>query len=595
MRKFRGVEMKKLFFFFLVLATTIACSTEEEEKFFFPSGKGTISGIQMITEIISGSHGPSTKATIADSDASFSWTAGDNIAVHVSKGTSHKYVTTADEGASGASVTAETASFTVAYEEGYYRDAFAVFPSNIVDVDAANYGQTGANLDVTLPGSYTFDQVKGETSPCPMIASNTGSNWEFFQLCGLLRLTVSGIHPNTKRLEINFNGKKVWGDFSIAAPVSPGNSVIKTDNDDEHNYDIITITKDGNDVTLNNENWMDLLVLNIPLPTGGPYSNITVTAYDALSAGTVLFTTTTTLPVSYTADYEHGTKKFACFPVFSVSSTQRVIFAPGNLQATTSDYGNHWTWSFAAKQYDYIGDTQHNPNSINAQLTSVAGKTSANGTVDLFYRSLPDNEYGITSQSETDASFVDWTGLSIDSNGPDYWRTLTESEWLFVVGKGTDGRYCHFPDELPYARGTKAIINTDGTPVKGYIIFPDYYPIPTAGEKVKIDNIVIIEWGAGINSTGTSGWNTTCTTAGWNYLESAGCVFLPAAGYRDGTTLYQIGELGHYKHATYWRRFRFNDAGYDPNDGNPWAGSVRLVHSEGLRGISKEGYKPVSF
>ena len=41
---------------------------------------------------------------------------------------------------------------------------------------------------------------------------------------------------------------------------------------------------------------------------------------------------------------------------FSVSSTKKVFFAPGNLQATTTDYGATWTWNFAAHQYDYIGN-----------------------------------------------------------------------------------------------------------------------------------------------------------------------------------------------------------------------------------------------
>ena len=272
--------MKKFFFMALFAAATVACNKIEIEP--AQNGEEPDVEVKMITETVTGGKGTFTKATIANSDASFSWTAGDNIAVHVSNG---KYVYTSDDGASGASVAAASASFTVAYPDGYSRDAFAVFPSTIVNKEATNYGQEGHTLDVTLPASYTLAQVSGdsgETSPCPMIATNTaGSGWDFYQLCCLLRLTVNDIPATAKRLEIDFDGKKVWGDFSIASTIDPGTSVIAAANDAER--DIITITKDGSDATLGASS----LVLNIPLPTG-TYSNISVVAYDALSGGTPL-------------------------------------------------------------------------------------------------------------------------------------------------------------------------------------------------------------------------------------------------------------------------------------------------------------------
>ena len=109
--------MKKIFLSFIILATAVACTSEDLEKDVTP----------MVTETISGTYGPATKATIADTDASFKWSVGDNIAVHVSNGDNHKYVFTSGNG--GASVAEAEASFSVTYESGYSRDAFAVFPS----------------------------------------------------------------------------------------------------------------------------------------------------------------------------------------------------------------------------------------------------------------------------------------------------------------------------------------------------------------------------------------------------------------------------------------------------------------------------------
>ena len=103
--------MKRIFFYISALATILcACNKIDDQS--SQDGNEPEAEVKMITEIVSGSQGSSTKATIADADASFKWTAGDNIAVHVSNGESHKYIFTSDSGASGASVAAASASFT---------------------------------------------------------------------------------------------------------------------------------------------------------------------------------------------------------------------------------------------------------------------------------------------------------------------------------------------------------------------------------------------------------------------------------------------------------------------------------------------------
>lgn len=294
--------MKKLIFFIPALIL-FAVSCEKEENSPSQIENEPVSEVKMITEVVSGGRGESTKATISDSDASFAWTAGDNVAVHVSNG---KYVYTSDDGASGATPKAspDKASFTVVYPDGYSRDAFALYPSTIVAKDATNYGQSEQPLAVTLPSSYTLAQVQDEVSPCPMISANTaGNGWNFFQLCGLLRLTVNNIPDAAKRLEIDFNGMQVCGDFSIVSPVTPGSSAIASTSDDAN--DVITITKDGTNVALGAES----LVLNFPLPTG-TYKKVTVIAYDAVTGGNALLGTTVSLN-NYSANITRATKKVA--------------------------------------------------------------------------------------------------------------------------------------------------------------------------------------------------------------------------------------------------------------------------------------------
>ena len=582
-------EMKKYFFYLSTLAL-LAAACNKIDNNSTPIEEEPAPAVQMITETVSGGRGTSTKATIADADASFAWTVGDKVAVHVDGATPQYVVTTG-----GASAAAATASFTVEYESGYTRDAFAVYPSTIVAATAANYGQSGQPLDVTLPSSYTLDQVSGETSPCPMIATNApGTGWDFYQLCGLLRLTVNSIPPSTKRLEISFDGKNVAGNFAIPSPVKgDGTSTIAMGNASGSNSSVITITNSGNTFY---SGWGDGKVFNIPLPAG-EYTNITVTAYNAISDGDIVLTMTR--PFAYTASNEYGTKRTASFPVFSIntSRTKRVIFAPGNLQATTTDLGANWTWSFAEHQYDCLREGGAN--------TKITGNktVSENGTVDLFACSTEQIYYfGITNDdnnshaSNFTGDFVDWGTLDITYKGvtypSGYWKLLTIS-----TEATSDLGYMmrHRPtgvtvNSIADARFTQATINSDGTPVNGVIIFPDYYAGPT-------ESTSDITWGDKINSYGSNPWpswgGTSCTCEGWRTLESAGCTFLPAAGYRRGQTFYSeynlygssvldTWELAGTRY--YWHVFHFLSASgtyntyWDKRYLRTWGTAIRLAH-----------------
>ena len=336
--------MKKIFLYFSIIATAVACTSESLEKDVTP----------MVTETISGTYGLSTKATIADDNASFKWSVGDNLAIHVSNGDSHKYVFTSGTG--GASVAEAEASFSVTYESGYSRDAFAVFPSSIVSATAANYGQSGSSLDVTLPASYTLSQVQGEVSPCPMIATNTaGNGWTFYQLCSLLRITVDNIPATAQSLKIDFDGKKVSGYFSIASDVTPGTSAISTVADD--NNDVITITNGGSVFGQTS------LTLSIPLPVGD-YSKITVYAYDG-EDNVVSFDN---ISFSYTAFNTKGVKK-------TTSLTDQSIFTFTFRDADTQTNlgGLRFVRLFSCQNKLYNGSTTFGPHTV----------SSATGTADM--------------------------------------------------------------------------------------------------------------------------------------------------------------------------------------------------------------------
>ena len=206
--------------------------------------------------------------------------------------------------------------------------------------------------------------------------------------------------------------------------------------------------------------------------------------------------------------------------LFSVSATQQVYFSQGNLQATTTDSGSTWTWSFATNQYDYVGNAVAN-NAINGN-----GTVSTNGTVDLFGWSTASNSNGIhnsSSSSVYSGDFVDWGNNAIANGGNTVnsgWRTLTKDEWVYLFSTRTDAA-------SKYGHGKVNGVN-------GVIILPDEWTLPS-----------------GLSFTaGNTNWGNVYTLEQWAQMEAGGAVFLPAEGSRTGASFSNVGSRGYYRTST---------------------------------------------
>ena len=213
-------------------------------------------------------------------------------------------------------------------------------------------------------------------------------------------------------------------------------------------------------------------------------------------------------------------------------------FAPGNLQAVIgtgiSDYrATASSWKFADNQWDYVGNAAGNTSFAVGSTVDLFGWVGASASYDsygLCTNASTKNAYYGTSAS--DALKTDWGSIpGVISACGTGWRTLTSAEWNYVFSTRASGATVNGTSN---ARYTHATINTDGTGVNGMILFPDGVTI-AAGEATT--------WGA-INDN--SSWATKCTTSQWSALESKGCVFLPAAGTRNGTSVYDAGSRGYY-------------------------------------------------
>jgi len=223
--------------------------------------------------------------------------------------------------------------------------------------------------------------------------------------------------------------------------------------------------------------------------------------------------------------------------VFSVSSTKKVKFSKGNLRYASG------AWSFFDNQYNYC--------------TSYSADAW-----DKFGWSTSATTYGMsTSGSGYSGDFKDW-GETMGTG----WSTLSKDEWTYLL----DTRSASNVGGTENGHYAKAKVND----VWGMILFPDTYTHPDG-----------VTAPVGVNKEDATGWNgNNYSSADWTKMESAGCVFLPAAGYRDGSSVYNPGTYGDYWSATsdnadFAYNWYFGSGSLKPAINNPrFLGcSVRLV------------------
>ena len=231
---------------------------------------------------------------------------------------------------------------------------------------------------------------------------------------------------------------------------------------------------------------------------------------------------------------------------FSVSATEKVQFSQGNLQAKIASYASNAAtaseWKFADSQYSYIGNAAGN-NSFAVDtwvdLFSWVGNSADNDTYGLitFTSSTQANHGNVASESLK----TDWGKLAISNGGNTAnsgWRTLTggdSGEWKYLLDSRTTAT-TNMPTgtNSSEARYTKATV----AGVSGVILFPDNYAHP-AGVTVTVSEAAY--------NTANKAYNTfTVDAPNWSTMEEAGCVFLPAAGLRNGTTVTNAGLSGYY-------------------------------------------------
>ena len=233
---------------------------------------------------------------------------------------------------------------------------------------------------------------------------------------------------------------------------------------------------------------------------------------------------------------------------FSVNNGKQVQFSRGNLQYVG-------TWQFAEYQWDSFGSDQ------------------SDNHRDLFGWGTGNDPQKVSTDNNDYATFSDWGANTITNGGQTakQWRTLTKDEWVYLF----------FTREN--ATTLFALGSVNG--VNGIIILPDSWELPagasfTASTKQGLAN----NGNYYKNAYGNNFSDNTYNITQWSVMESAGAVFLPVAGYRNGTGVLNARANGYYWSATpdgglFAYDIDFDSSYIGPQNGKGRSGgrSVRLV------------------
>ena len=494
---------------------------------------------------------------------------------------------------------------------------WAVYPASLSGSYSggipADFAST-TSLTVHLPATQTINTansaLRGNTYMAAHLSVTAGTQhiaFEMRNIASILELDLTPYCSNITRVDsivFTSSNTSLAGTFTVSddptnptvTPTSGTNKVVVTFQDGANNYIDITggkkvhvilpplASKNLNMKIYSNAKYMEKKATSITLARNNYYSS----------------------PISFELPYV-----VPDVVGFSVAANKRVLFSPGNLQWSATNGGGSTTthavagggtaagtWRFAVNQWDYVGNaTDGNVYGVGGNSATKCNNknisSSYKGWIDLFgwgtsgwnsgatayqpYSTIQSNSNyypggAYTNNLTGTYAYADWgvynaiynpkTGTT-DPAGT--WRTLTGDEWIYLF----TSRYIIVNCNTEKLYG---LANVNG--VNGVVILPDNWnpaSCPTFVYDCGIFNNNIFN---------------ESTTPKWSQMEAHGCVFLPAAGYRYGTS--EVAKTA--DHCLYWTSSCYDESHsrsvhFDNNGNcNPWnterrygGRSVRLV------------------
>ncbi|MBP5540152.1 MAG: hypothetical protein J6X88_00725 [Bacteroidales bacterium] len=427
-----------------------------------------------------------------------------------------------------------------AYVENFARpasgDFFSYYPADL----------TASETSVTAPSLYVSSYVGGrQILKQPLVAKdpNDSEHIEFLYVTSSVQVLIkntTGTDLIVDRVEVSSATQQLCGPCGISfdgnynLTVTPKTSGIT---DGEKKVTVVfegaplVVTSGGNPVEV-----------QVPiLPVGEGTDDLTISVYTHHLPGSLPcsgYTFSRALPnpaiarnQMMTARVLFNTSSHPTGLWFSVSETTKVIFSQANLKyrASTGE------WRFHDHQYDTIGTPNRNiSSSYNGWIDLFGYGTSFHNSKAPYMTSAISSDYPNVSIARTEGDWGVHNPISNGGNQANLWRTLTSAEWYYLlherggVNKPAASTVCGVAN----ARFARACVNGQN----GLIIFPDQYTHPSQVDLQDCINEIHIAW---TNAVAIS-------LAEWSKMESAGAVFLPAAGYRDGISPYKVNNEGDY-------------------------------------------------
>lgn len=418
--------------------------------------------------------------TYLDTDGmTIKWSAGDQIMISGSGNTGNGQLYQVLDGAG--TTTATFAYAGTGTEANLHEPYLAIYPASIYDPsNTTTYTGTSGELYIIIPATQTY--VEGGMMDFPMVACSNSRTLNFKNICGVIKIHATKPNTNISRITISTN-KVLNGRMKVTSTSSPNCPTAYR----EGNSTITLVCTTPQSIN----NGRDFYIY-LPYDGSGSFSTFEISLYTddnrvctkrAHNSITVSRSRITTINLSdsdlgfdeITGD---GAPSDAINGRFTINNQGRqVYFAKGNLQ-----YVNN-TWQFAEHQYDYLG-------------------TYSGTAWDLFGPST-DGNFGMNTSTDPNdyaGTFVDW-GTNIGSGQS--WYTLSNTEWTYLLNN--NGR-----------RIGGATITVDGVAIRGVVLLPDVFNGPAF-------------------TTGYSFTQNNYTPESWAAMEEAGAVFLPLAGYREGS------------------------------------------------------------
>ena len=416
-----------------------------------------------------------------------------------------------------------SAQITDVVESSHYR---AIYPADIVgNVDISS----SSTIAVTLPHEqiYEVDSRGDQKVKVPMGAYSSSESLTFHNLCPLIKVVVSNSLDEYITLDhITVTAATAYLSGLCSASVTgSSNDHIGTMVSSSASHDVSLVFPVANRPTIGRGD-RDTYVYYIVAPEFNE-DDVTITLYatngqcatfekpEVALRHNRLATVSLTVEQWDEQDPIDPPSTDGVLPgAFSVSVTQQVHFSQGNLQYQASTA----TWRFAEHQYDYVGSANSNMSSTYSGWIDLFGwGTSGWNSGAVCYQpwstSTTASDYypGGSSTSDLTGTYAeaDWAWHNVISNGGNaahLWRTLTQSEWYYILYTRTNAAS---------KRGTG---NING--VGGLIILPDNWTLPSG-----------CSFTSGLASSNGDWTRNSYTFAQWTQMEAAGAVFLPAADY----------------------------------------------------------------